>query len=184
MRCGKTADGKNLVMKACAGCESVYYCSKACQKLDWAGCHKRVCNETSQLANKPTFVAFMKCIRHREIFDHLEQMANMILWNDWNKDFKQCIVRFRFVITEEKRFDLRDIAALPVRYTPPEWIHLFDKYDTPIVLVLNDIIYYHGFRKSEHEPLMEGPYSNLVLAGECMNILLGRYYKKKLTRGP
>jgi hypothetical protein len=44
--CGKAqSQGRGAAkLKACSGCKTVLYCSKECQKADWKGGHKAVCN--------------------------------------------------------------------------------------------------------------------------------------------
>ena len=37
--CGKTGDG----IKKCAGCETVAYCCRACQKKAWRSGHREIC---------------------------------------------------------------------------------------------------------------------------------------------
>ncbi|KAF6757161.1 hypothetical protein DFP72DRAFT_1066005 [Ephemerocybe angulata] len=45
MLCPRTGTGlhSDLEPKACVGCSSVVYCSVACQKEDWAACHRAEC---------------------------------------------------------------------------------------------------------------------------------------------
>ncbi len=48
--CGKTTKS----LKLCSGCQTVYFCSKKCQKINWKKKHRYSC--TKILLNKNTFM--------------------------------------------------------------------------------------------------------------------------------
>ena len=101
--CGVMTD-----VKACSGCNSVMYCSKACQKLHWKD-HKASCKEyANNLSNKTGFNAH-KWFNSMPMMQHMRTavaMGNRLPVVDIvdivvGKNERKCVVGFHGCDTQE-----------------------------------------------------------------------------------